>query len=65
VTVWTEPIECSLCGRKGQGIHVQLVEWASYLPGMRFAHVDRCDDRAACRARVEAAGETWPLKENQ
>jgi len=61
MSVWTEPTECALCGWKGHGIHVQLVEWAEALPGMRFAHVDRCDDRVACRARVQAAGKTWPI----
>ena len=61
MSVWTEPTECALCGWKGREITVLLVEWADALPGMRFAHLARCDDRRACRARVEDKGETWPL----
>jgi hypothetical protein len=61
MTVWTEPTECSLCGTTGRDIHYQLVEWLDALPGMKWSHVARCDDRAGCRARVQTKGETYPV----
>lgn len=63
MTVWHQPQECGLCGVKGQPIHVRLVEWRIAPPGMTYAHVARCDDRTACRLRVEAKGEQWPVRE--
>lgn len=56
---WLEPDECALCHRQGQDIHRQLVHWLDAPPGMAYEHVPRCDDRAACRARVPV----WPLIE--
>jgi hypothetical protein len=32
---------------------------------MKYAHVARCENRVACRERVEAAGETWPVREGK
>jgi hypothetical protein len=65
VTVWTEPTECAICGWKGRDLRRGLVEWVDALPGMRYAHVDRCDDRQACRARVQAAGKPWPIHDGK
>jgi hypothetical protein len=62
--VWSKPRECELCGISGERLEAKaLVEWLEALPGMTYAHVDRCDDRAACRARVEAAVKAWPVRE--
>lgn len=61
--VWAEPVECALCGRTGAGIERALVHWIEALPGMSWAHVPRCTDRPACRARVEGSGQSWPLVE--
>ena len=61
MNVWTEPKECDLCGVKGQPMHVQLIEWLDALPGMKYAWLNRCDDRAGCRARVQVAGKPWPI----
>lgn len=69
MSVWQEPTECALCEAKGHGIAYQLVEWVDALPGMRWAHVPRCDDRDACRARFIANAkandepEKWPVAE--
>lgn len=63
MTAWSEPEVCALCHAKGERMHIRLVEWLDAPPGMTYEQVARCDDRAACRARVEAAGETWPVAE--
>jgi hypothetical protein len=63
VRSWAKPTECELCGQKGRDIDYQLVEWIEGLPGMKYQHVARCDDRTACRARVEDRGETWNVNE--
>jgi hypothetical protein len=65
MTVWTEPTECSLCGAKGREIRTRLVEWVDALPGMRFAHISRCDDEPTCRQRLAAQGEKWPIVERE
>jgi hypothetical protein len=56
--------ECDLCHLRGESIRPALVEWAQPPDGRRtWDTVFRCDDRAACRARLEAVGEPWPLAE--
>jgi hypothetical protein len=65
MNVWTEPTECALCGSTGRDIHMQLVKWVDALPGMQYEHVARCDDRPACRARVESEGKPWPIIEGR
>ena len=52
---------CELCGHQGLDVEIQL---ARYRDGREpHASVDRCIDRAACRRRVEARGESWPLQD--
>jgi hypothetical protein len=63
MNVWSEPKECALCGAKGFPVKVGLVEWADALPGMKYEHLARCEQRDACRSRVEAKGEQWPVRE--
>jgi hypothetical protein len=64
MTVWTQPTACELCGISGERLEAKaLVEWADALPGMTWEHIGACDDRAACRDRVEAAGKAWPVRE--
>jgi hypothetical protein len=68
VNVWSEPKECQLCGAKGFPVKVGLVEWADALPGMKWSHVARCENRVACRERFEATakkGEKWPVREGK
>ena len=62
-----EPVDCRLCGRPNADDRV-MVEWAqphdSPFEGqakIRFEVVDRCRDRAGCRARVDAARKPWPI----
>lgn len=63
---WPEPTRCSLCGNlERRDLTVRLVHWKDALPGMAFDQVDACSDRDACRARVVAAGEPWPLVESK
>lgn len=52
---------CVLCGATGSDVRMRLVHWRDAPPGMSYSHVPRCEDRQACRARVEDQGEPWPL----
>ena len=52
---------CDLCGEndpRGAFVRSGL---ACYADDGRFERIDRCVDHAACRRRVEEAGEPWPL----
>lgn len=53
--------ECDLCGNHGL-TRVALVEWALGI-GEPYANVDRCQDEAACRRRIEARGDDWPVRD--
>ena len=48
---------CELCGLEDRDVRVML----GWYKGGGPAPVERCPDAVACRQRVEAAGETWPL----
>lgn len=50
---------CRLCGAENYQVSIGLVEWVEPVEGQRFSSVPRCEDRAACRKRVEASGEEW------
>lgn len=50
--------QCFLCGVTSDQVRPGL---ACYREDGRFDHVDRCIDHQACRARVEANGNHWPL----
>ncbi len=52
---------CDICGDRSLDVRPGLVAWRDL--AQPYAHVDRCEDEAACRARVEAAGEEWPVME--
>lgn len=52
---------CDICGDRSPDVRPGLVAWKD--PAQPFAAVDRCADQDACRARVEAAGEEWPVME--
>jgi hypothetical protein len=54
---------CALCGDTNDRVKVALVEWIDPIEEQRFAAVPRCQDRKACRERVEASGETWEVRE--
>ena len=60
---WTPPEPpCRLCGNpERRDMAFRLVHWKLAEPGMAYEHVVRCADDAACRARVVAAGRSWPL----
>ena len=63
---WTEPDRCSICGNTNRReLRYALVHWRDAEPGMQYAHVPACSDRDACRARVAAAGDPWPLVEGR
>jgi hypothetical protein len=54
---------CALCGdEKPYGIRTQLVDWKEPNPEP-FSAVPRCDDRTACRARVQERDEPWLVRE--
>ena len=55
-------LDCLLCGISGPQVRPGVVEWRDPEPH-RFDVIPKCVDHAACRARVEATGEPWPLVE--
>jgi hypothetical protein len=52
---------CDICGDRSLDVRAGLVEWTD--PAQPYANVDRCTDQAACRKRVEARGDAWPVRE--
>jgi hypothetical protein len=56
--------DCRLCGDR-RDIRVGLVEWQQDYGTGKWDWMPRCRDHLACRARVEAAGEEWPLRDNR
>jgi len=61
---WSEPERCRICGHADRrDLRYGLAHWRTAPPGMAYDHIEACADRAACRARVEAQGDTWPLIE--
>ncbi len=53
--------ECAICGDRSLDVRPGLVEWTDVSP--YYANIDRCSDQAACRARVEARGDPWPVRD--
>lgn len=61
---FTEPESCAICGHTdSRDLRYALAHWKVAPPGMAYEHVARCLDRDACRARVTAVGDVWPLVE--
>jgi hypothetical protein len=61
----TEPERCAICGNTDRrDLRWRIAHWRDAEPGMAYENVGACSDREACRARVEANGETWPLVES-
>lgn len=57
----THPGMCDLCAHQGP-VRSRMVAWRNPAFGP-FENVDVCVDEAACRARIAARGETWPVLE--
>lgn len=58
----SRPGICLVCGFASGLIEASMVEWLRPAdPAKRFAQIDRCVDRPACRARVHEAGKLWPF----
>lgn len=62
----SERATCALCGLEGHDdeVRISLVEWTEPI-GDRWQAVDRCRDRIACRLRVEAGDEVWPIEDSE
>ena len=58
-----DPQLCQLCG-VSTDLRYGLVRWKDPMPGASFDSIWRCRDVVACRARLEAGGETWPVDDN-
>ena len=54
----TDQRRCDLCSREDRDVRSGL---ACYRDDGRFERIDRCMDHQACRERVEANGDEWPL----
>jgi hypothetical protein len=52
---------CILCMAEGRELAYLVVRWRQPIDGRAFTAGPRCVDRAGCRARVEASGETWEV----
>lgn len=52
---------CLLCGLEDATVRMGLVAWREPIAGRTFEAIPRCADRQACRGRVEALGDVWPL----
>lgn len=52
---------CLLCGLVDRDVVRRLAWFDPPLPSGEVQAIDRCRDSQACRDRLEAAGETWPL----
>ena len=50
---------CDICGDRSLDVRAGLVAWRDL--AQPYANVDRCSDVAACKARVQASGEPWPV----
>ena len=59
---------CVICGFESSSrldVALSLAHWSEPLAGRIYDAVPRCRDRAACRARCEAAGDLWPIDGHQ
>jgi hypothetical protein len=64
--MFVEARTCSLCGRSSTtDVAIALTRWSDPIDGRRFEAMPRCRDRAACRARVLANGERWPVDDGE
>ena len=54
-------LTCDICNHRGSDVRAGLVAWRD--PAQPYGNVDRCSDQAACRSRVKASGEEWPVRE--
>lgn len=63
MTPWTDTVRtCELCGHTGPDVKGSWARWRKPRPAQKpFDAIDRCVDRAACRARCEAMGDEWPV----
>lgn len=61
----TRSDSCVLCGNDvATEVRMAILEWREPIGKEIWAHVPRCTDVAACRARVEnVLREPWPVKD--
>jgi hypothetical protein len=52
---------CELCRAVSRDVSPWMAWYADPDATGRVKVIDRCEDEAACRERVEAAGDEWPL----
>ena len=58
------PSACLLCGQVAPDVRMALVHWREPdSAGDVWGAIPRCRDRSACRERVAALGEEWPIVE--
>jgi hypothetical protein len=56
---------CLICGNTSSDVRTALVAWAEPVAGRTFESVPRCQDREACKERVIAQGEDWPVSKRE
>lgn len=52
---------CLICGHTSKDVAVGLAEWVEPIGRQRYSSIPRCQNRRACRARVEEIGDEWPV----
>jgi hypothetical protein len=52
---------CELCGAVSRDVSPWVAWYVDPEAIGRVKVIDRCEDEAACRERVEADGNDWPL----
>lgn len=61
----TDLLTCELCHIRGSDVTPGLAWYRDATSRTAVQTIDRCIDHAACRRRVEAAGERWPLRDRE
>jgi hypothetical protein len=63
----SEQQRCELCGYVGHDVRWRVVAWVDEVVDVaqvpRFETIARCPDSQACRARVEASGIRWSVRD--
>lgn len=54
---------CALCGISAADVELGIIRWKEPVGRSLFTSAPRCKDRAGCRARVEAMGEPWDVRD--
>ena len=63
MTMFPDHLTCEICYEAGSDVKPGMA-WYRVPSKEPVQKIDRCRDVEACRARVEARGERWPLRQS-